>query len=157
MADAVEAYLAVRTPPQVPALRDQPGLRRSEPLFLTGTGRRVHVSHVQALLRRLCATVAPGPDDPAPRSPALRELLSTERVALLAEHLAPLRDSVHPHSARHSYATHAITRGAEPRQVQHDLGHAALSTTEGYLHDAESLANSAAHELSPALHRGWLR
>ncbi|MFR9729828.1 tyrosine-type recombinase/integrase [Saccharopolyspora sp. MS10] len=156
VADAIEDYLAVRAPPQVPALREQPGMRGAEPLFLTGTGRRVHVSHVQALLRRLCATFASGAESGS-RSPALRELLATERAALLAEHLAPLRDTIHPHSARHSYATHAITRGAEPRQVQRDLGHAALSTTEGYLHDAENLANSAAHELSPALHRGWLR
>ncbi|MFD0488557.1 tyrosine-type recombinase/integrase [Saccharopolyspora spinosporotrichia] len=62
---------------------------------------------------------------------------------------------MHPHSARHSYATHAKNRGAEARQVQKDLGHTSLSTTEGYLHDAENLANSAAHDLSPALHRGF--
>ncbi|WP_243787695.1 tyrosine-type recombinase/integrase [Saccharopolyspora gloriosae] len=156
VADAVEDYLAVRTDAPVPALRDQPGNRPPQPLLITGTGRRVHVSHVQAVLRRLCTTFAPAPDAPPPRSRWLRELLAGEQAALIATHLAPLRDTIHPHSARHSYATHAITRGAEPRQVQHDLGHAALSTTEGYLHDADGLAHSAAHELSPALHRGWL-
>ncbi|MEU6132323.1 tyrosine-type recombinase/integrase [Saccharopolyspora sp. NPDC047091] len=157
VADAVEDYLRVRTAPQVPALRGQPGLRAPEPMFVTSTGRRVHVSHVQALLRRLCATFAPAPDAAPPRSRRLREVLDGEQASLVAAHLGPLRETIHPHSARHSYATHAITRGAEPRQVQHDLGHAALSTTEGYLHDAEDLAQSAAHELSPALHRGWLR
>ncbi len=156
VADAVEDYLAVRTHPTVPALPGQAGRPTSEALFVTGTGARVHVSHVQSLLRRLCATFAPSPDAPPPRARWLRELLTTEQAAFIASHLAPLRDTIHPHSARHSYATHAIGRGAEPRQVQKDLGHSALATTEGYLHDADTLASSAAHELSPALHRGWL-
>ena len=156
VADAVEDYLAVRQAPRVPAVAGQVGNRPPEPLLITSTGARVHVSHVQAVLRRLCATFAPGPDAPRPRARWARELLAGEQAAVIAEHLGPLRESIHPHSARHSYATHAIARGAEPRQVQRDLGHAALSTTEGYLHDAEDLANSAAHELAPALHRGWL-
>ncbi|MBQ6644455.1 MAG: tyrosine-type recombinase/integrase [Saccharopolyspora sp.] len=156
VADAIEDYLAVRSTPAVPAVAGQVGNRVAQPLFVTRTGARVHVTHVQAVLRRLCATFAPAPDAPAPRARWLRDLLATEQAAVIAQHLGPLRETIHPHSARHSYATHAITRGAEPRQVQHDLGHAALSTTEGYLHDAEELAQSAAHELAPALHRGWL-
>lgn len=156
VADAVQDYLAVRSTPQVPAPAGQAGNRAPEPLLITSTGVRVHVSHVQAVLRRLCSTFAPAADTGPPREKWRRELLAGEQAALIAEHLAPLRETIHPHSARHSYATHAIARGAEPRQVQRDLGHAALSTTEGYLHDAEDLANSAAHELAPALHRGWL-
>ncbi|MBB5158279.1 tyrosine-type recombinase/integrase [Saccharopolyspora phatthalungensis] len=153
VADALESYLADRVLPTVPALPGQNAIPTREPLFLTSTGARVHVSHVQALLRRLCATFTP---DSPPRARWLRDLLTTESAAFIATHLAPLRETIHPHSARHSYATHAIDRGAEPRQVQRDLGHAALTTTEGYLHDANNLANSATHELSPALHRGWL-
>ncbi|EHR51128.1 site-specific recombinase XerD [Saccharomonospora marina XMU15] len=156
VADAVEAYLAERKPATVPARPASIGRSAPEPLFVTRTGARVHVSHVRAVLRRLCATFAPPPDAAPPRARWLRELLTTEQGAFIATHLAPLRDTIHPHSARHSYATHAISRGAEPRQVQKDLGHAALTTTEGYLHDATTLASSAAHELSPALHRGWL-
>jgi site-specific recombinase XerD len=156
VADAVENYLAERKPATAPALPGHTGRPAPEPLFVTRTGARVHVSHVRALLRRLCDTFAPAPDAPAPRARWLRDLLTTESAAFIATHLGPLRESIHPHSARHSYATHALTRGAEPRQVQHDLGHAALTTTEGYLHDADNLAHSAAHELSPALHRGWL-
>lgn len=53
VADAVEAYLAVRLPPTVPALPGHTGPATREPLFLTRTGARVHVSHVQAVLRRL--------------------------------------------------------------------------------------------------------
>ncbi|WAL69140.1 tyrosine-type recombinase/integrase [Amycolatopsis cynarae] len=156
VADALDAYLEQRLPPAVPALRGQVGPAPAEPLFVTSTGRRVHVSHVTAVLRRLCATFAPAPGTPAPRQAWLRELLTSSQAAFIATHLAPLSGRIHPHSARHSYATHAIERGVPPRQVQRDLGHAALSTTEGYLHDEDNIRNSAAHELSVGLHRGWL-
>lgn len=156
VADAVDAYLAQRRPPSVPAIRGQVGPARVEPLFVTSTGQGVHVSHVTAVLRRLCATFVPDPHAQPPRSGWLRELLATSQASFIATHLEPLRDTIHPHSARHSYATHAIERGVPPRQVQRDLGHAALSTTEGYLHDEDNVRNSGAHELSLALHRGWL-
>jgi integrase/recombinase XerD len=157
VADAVDVYLAHRRPPTVPAVRGQVGLTPPEPLFLTGVGKRVHVSHVTALLRRLCTTFAPGPDATPPRARWLQDLLTTSYAAFIATHLAPLRNTIHPHSARHSYATLAIERGVPARQVQQDLGHAALSTTEGYLHDEDNIRDSGAHELSLALHRGWLR
>jgi site-specific recombinase XerD len=156
VADAVDTYLARRTPPTVPARAGQVGLGSSEPLFITRTGARVHVSHLGALLRRLCATFAPRPERAPTRDRWLADLLTTAQAAVIGSHLGPLRDTIHPHSARHSYATHAIDRGVPPRQVQRDLGHAALSTTEGYLHDQDNIRNSGAHELSPALHRGWL-
>ncbi|HTI27506.1 MAG TPA: tyrosine-type recombinase/integrase [Kutzneria sp.] len=140
VADALEDYLRERTEPAVPAL---PGQVRAgvRPIFVTSTGKRVHTSHLQAVLTRLCK--------------AFTESSSPE-TEFIATHLGPLRDSIHPHSARHSYATHAVERGVPPRQVQRDLGHAVLATTEGYLHDEDNVRNSAAHELAPALHRGWL-
>ncbi|GAA2793577.1 tyrosine-type recombinase/integrase [Saccharopolyspora taberi] len=156
VADAVDAYLAQRVPASAPALPGHSGRPGSEPLFVTSTSTRVHVTHVRAVLRRLCGIFAPAPGARPPRARWLADLLTGPDAAFIATHLAPLRETIHPHSARHSYATHAIERGADPRQVQRDLGHAALATTEGYLHDADNLANSAAHELSPALHRGWL-
>lgn len=156
VADALDAYLADRHTPAVPALRGQVGLTPPQPLFTTSTGGRVHVTHVTALLRRLCATFCPDDGAPPPRPVWLRELLGGPDARFIATHLYPLRDTIHPHSARHSYATHAIERGVPPRQVQRDLGHAALSTTEGYLHDEDNIRDSAAHELAPALHRGWL-
>jgi site-specific recombinase XerD len=154
VADAVDIYLAHRQAPAVPALLGQVGRTPPDPLFITNTGRRVHVSHVTAVLRRLCATFAPAPDTAYARW--LPDLLTTSQAAFITTHLGPLRETIHPHSARHSYATHAIARGVPARQVQRDLGHAALSTTEGYLHDEDNIRNSAAHELSAALHRGWV-
>lgn len=66
-----------------------------------------------------------------------------------AGRLAGIRQQVHPHLLRHSFATHLLAHGADIRSIQELLGHASVATTQVYLSAEASRMKEAFEQFHP--------
>ncbi len=119
---------------------------------VTGKGSKTRIVPVGlAALDALAAYTASGRPMLAEKNPGARELflsrtgrkLDRERVWAVVKEAAEragIVKNIHPHTLRHSFASHLLAHGADLRVIQEMLGHADIATTEIYTHvDTERL------------------
>ncbi|WP_018700938.1 tyrosine recombinase XerC [Amorphus coralli] len=121
------------------ARRDAPVDARV-PLRVTGKGGRTRLVPLLPAVTDAVGTYlrlvpyAQDPDDAlflgakgGPLSPRI-----VQRTVAMLRGALGLPDTATPHALRHAFATHLLAAGGDLRSIQELLGHASLSTTQGY-------------------------
>lgn len=120
------------------AVGDVPGALRA--LTVTGKGGKQRLVPILPAIAEALADYlqacphAPTRDAPlffGVRGKRLQSAVVRRRMQHLRR-LAGLPENATPHALRHSFATHLLAGGADLRVIQELLGHASLSTTQGY-------------------------
>lgn len=116
----------------------RPGALRA--LTVTGKGNKQRVVPILPVIAEaLAAYVSECPFELAPdralfvgaRGRRLQPAVVRRQVQMVRR-LLGLPETATPHALRHSFATHLLAGGADLRTIQELLGHASLSTTQGY-------------------------
>ena len=117
-----------------------------EMIRVTGKGNKTRIVPVgkPALrqLKRYLTLARPILAEKNPTTPTLflsyrGKALDRERiwqVVKLGAQRAGINKNIHPHTLRHSFASHLLANGADLRAIQEMLGHANIATTEIYTH-----------------------
>jgi len=114
--------------------------RRLQAITVVGKGKKQRLVPILPVVAEALASYvescpyhlpAAGPLFVGARGKRLQAAVVRRRVRDLRR-LLGLPESATPHALRHSFATHLLAGGADLRTIQELLGHASLSTTQGY-------------------------